>query len=40
VEAEYILVMPPRIASLIAAIHEPGADVPAVFEAHASGLLA
>ena len=39
-EAEYLLVMPPRIASLIDAIHEPGADVPALFRAHASELLA
>ena len=37
-EAEYLLVMPPRIASLIDAIHEPGADVPALFRAHASEL--
>lgn len=38
-EAEYLLVMPPRIASLIDAIHEPDADVPALFTAHASELL-
>jgi mannose-6-phosphate isomerase-like protein (cupin superfamily) len=38
VEAEYVLVMPPRIAALIDAIHRPGADVPALFEAHASEL--
>jgi hypothetical protein len=38
-EAEYLLVMTPRIASLIDAIHEPGADVPGVFKAHASQLL-
>jgi mannose-6-phosphate isomerase-like protein (cupin superfamily) len=37
--AEYLLVMPPRIASLVDAVHEPGADVPAVFKAHASELL-
>ena len=37
--AEYLLVMPPRIASLIDAVHEPGADAPAVFKAHASELL-
>lgn len=37
--AEYLLVMPPRIASLIEAIHEPNADVPALFTAHASELL-
>lgn len=39
VEAEYLLVMPPRIAFLIEAIHEPGADVPALFRAHASEIL-
>jgi quercetin dioxygenase-like cupin family protein len=39
-EAEYLLVMPPRIASLIDAIHEPDADVSALFTAHASELLA
>ncbi|MFL5953466.1 MAG: cupin domain-containing protein [Gaiellaceae bacterium] len=39
VEAEYLLVMPPRIAALIEAIHEPDADVPALFEAHASQIL-
>ena len=39
VEAEYLLVMPPRIASLIEAIHEPGADVLALFRAHASEIL-
>jgi len=38
-EAEYVLVMPPRVASLIEAIHEPDADIPALFEAHASELL-
>ena len=38
VEAEYLLVMPPRIAALIDAIHQPGADVPSLFEAHASEL--
>jgi mannose-6-phosphate isomerase-like protein (cupin superfamily) len=40
VEAEYLLVMPPRIASLIEAIHQPAADVPALFLAHASEILA
>ena len=35
VEAEYLLVMPPRIASLIEAIHQPAADVHALFTAHA-----
>jgi mannose-6-phosphate isomerase-like protein (cupin superfamily) len=39
-EAEYLVIMPPRIAALIDAIHEPGADVPAQFAAHASELLA
>lgn len=39
VEAEYLLVMPPRIATLIEAIHEPGADVSALFRAHASEIL-
>lgn len=39
VEAEYLLLMPPRIAALIDAIHRPGADVPALFEAHASSIL-
>lgn len=39
VEARYLLVMTPRIASLIAAIHAPGADVAAVFAEHDSELL-
>jgi mannose-6-phosphate isomerase-like protein (cupin superfamily) len=38
-EAEYLLVMPPRIAALIESIHEPGADVHAVFTAYASEIL-
>lgn len=38
-EAEYLLVTTPRIASLIEAIHEPGADVAALFRAHASQIL-
>jgi mannose-6-phosphate isomerase-like protein (cupin superfamily) len=38
VEAEYLLVMTPRIAALIDAIHRPDADVPALFAAHASEL--
>jgi len=38
-EAEYLLVIPPVIATLIDAIHEPGADVRALFEAHASEIL-
>jgi mannose-6-phosphate isomerase-like protein (cupin superfamily) len=39
VEAQYLLVMPPRIAALIEAIHHPEAHVPALFEAHASKIL-
>lgn len=39
VEAEFLLVMPPRIASLIEALHQPGADVPGLFKAHASEIL-
>jgi mannose-6-phosphate isomerase-like protein (cupin superfamily) len=38
-EAEYLLVMPPRIAALIDAIHQPGADIPALFRSHAAELL-
>jgi len=40
VAAEYLLVMTPRIASLIERIHEPGADVESVFGGHASALVA
>jgi uncharacterized RmlC-like cupin family protein len=39
VEARYLLVMTPRIARLIGAIHAPGADIPAVFAAHGSEIL-
>jgi mannose-6-phosphate isomerase-like protein (cupin superfamily) len=39
IEAEYLLVMPPRIASLIEAIHQPRLDVRALFKAHASEIL-
>jgi mannose-6-phosphate isomerase-like protein (cupin superfamily) len=39
-EAEYLLVMTARIAALIEAIHQPGADTNALFSAHASELLA
>jgi mannose-6-phosphate isomerase-like protein (cupin superfamily) len=39
VEAEYLLVMTPRIASLVEAIHEPTADVPGLFKAHSSEIL-
>ena len=38
-EARYLLVMTPRIASLIEAIRRPGADVAAVFAEHASALV-
>jgi mannose-6-phosphate isomerase-like protein (cupin superfamily) len=37
--ARYLLVLTPRIADLIEAIHEPGADIPALFAAHASEIL-
>jgi hypothetical protein len=39
VEAEFLLVMPPSIASLTEALHQPGADMPALFKAHASEIL-
>ena len=39
VEARYLLVMSPRIARLIEAIHAPGADIPALFIEHDSELL-
>ena len=39
VEAAYLLLMSPRIAALIEAIHQPDADVPALFQAHASEIL-
>jgi mannose-6-phosphate isomerase-like protein (cupin superfamily) len=38
-EARYLLVMTPRIARLIDALHQPGADVPALFAAHDSVLV-
>ena len=38
-EARYLLVMTPRIAQLIEAVHEPGADIAAVFAAHDSALV-
>jgi mannose-6-phosphate isomerase-like protein (cupin superfamily) len=38
-EARYLLVMTPRIARLIEAIHMPGADIAQVFAAHDSELL-
>ena len=39
VEARYLLMMSPRIASLIQAIHAPGADIPALFAAYDSEIL-
>ena len=38
-EARYLLVLTPRIAHLIDAIHAPGADIAAAFAAHDSELL-
>ena len=38
-DAEYLLVMTPRIATLIEAIHRPGADIPALFRAHESEIV-
>src|SRR6478752_5656130 len=40
VEARYLLVMTPRIARLIEAIHAPGANIPALFAAHDSEIFA
>jgi mannose-6-phosphate isomerase-like protein (cupin superfamily) len=39
-EAQYLLVMTPRIAELVEQIHEPGADVGAIFASHASEIVA
>lgn len=39
-EAQYLLVMTPRIAGLIEEIHRPGADIAAVFAAHDSEIVA
>jgi mannose-6-phosphate isomerase-like protein (cupin superfamily) len=39
-DAEYLLVMTPRIATLIEAIHRPGADIPMLFRAHESEIIA
>jgi quercetin dioxygenase-like cupin family protein len=39
-EATYLLVMPPRIAQLVDEIHEPNADVQAVFARHDSAIIA
>jgi mannose-6-phosphate isomerase-like protein (cupin superfamily) len=38
-EASYLLVMTPQIAQLIEDIHQPGADIAAVFTRHDSALL-
>ncbi|HEV2590489.1 MAG TPA: cupin domain-containing protein [Gaiellaceae bacterium] len=38
--ARYVIVMPARVAALVAAIHEPGADPRALFPRFASELLA
>jgi mannose-6-phosphate isomerase-like protein (cupin superfamily) len=40
-EARYVVVMTPRIAALIEALHDPASreDLPALFERHASQLL-
>jgi len=38
-EAEYLLVMTPRIAELVEQIHQPHADIEAIFEAHVSEVL-
>jgi quercetin dioxygenase-like cupin family protein len=38
-EAEYLLVMTPRIAELVEQIDVPGADVPAVFASRYSEIL-
>lgn len=39
VEARYILVMTPKIARLIEAIHEPGARIPALFVEYDSAIV-
>ncbi len=39
IEARYLLVMTPKIARLIEAIHEPNAAIPALFAAHDSEIL-
>jgi uncharacterized cupin superfamily protein len=39
-DADYLLVMTPRIAALIEEIHRPGADIAAVFAAHDSEIVA
>ena len=38
-EAEYLLVMTPRIAQLVEQVHEPGADIAAIFASHDSEIL-
>jgi mannose-6-phosphate isomerase-like protein (cupin superfamily) len=40
VPARYLFVMTPKIAQLVDALHEPGADVPALFAAADSELYA
>ena len=37
--SRYLLVMTPKIARLIEAVHEPGADIPALFARHDSEIL-
>jgi uncharacterized cupin superfamily protein len=39
-EARYLLIMTPKIAKLIDAIHKPGADVASEFKSHDSEVLA
>ena len=39
-DARYLLVMTPKIAKLIKAIHQPGADMTKEFEMHDSEFLA
>ena len=39
-EARYLLIMTPKIAKLIEAIHRPGADMPSAFKSHDSEVLA
>jgi len=38
--ARYLILMSPRVAALVAALHEPGADPRELFPRHASELLA
>jgi mannose-6-phosphate isomerase-like protein (cupin superfamily) len=39
-EAQYLLVMTPRIAELVEQIHQPGADIGVISASHASEILA